>query len=266
MDCTIVSDAGFANRMDVERTVPPLPEEREKARPRGEVLDDVGIFARLREEVREVSLSRRAKHFLPINFSARLALGILMAMMLVMTGCSNKAEEAKLQQDEQELADLRQQNEQLKGKPDDTVELTRLRNDHDELLQLRNQVKQLQDQNKALTAQLQAAQSQRGQAQQQQQQSSQELETLRTQTQQMQQEQAQAHTATCINNLRMIDGAKQTWALEYKKPANATPTVEDLLPYFIGNQMPVCPDGGTYSINALSVPPTCSVPGHVLPK
>ena len=70
----------------------------------------------------------------------------------------------------------------------------------------------------------------------------------------------------CINNLRQIDAAKQQWALENNKTASAVPTAQDLLPYFVDGLFPVCPSGGTYTINAVGVPPACSVPGHVLPQ
>jgi len=67
----------------------------------------------------------------------------------------------------------------------------------------------------------------------------------------------------CINNLRQIDAAKNEWALEKGKTNGDVPTKEDLLPYL--RSWPVCPAGGTYTINAVGVPPTCSIPGHVLP-
>jgi hypothetical protein len=69
---------------------------------------------------------------------------------------------------------------------------------------------------------------------------------------------------TCINNLRLIDDAKQSWAQDNDKPTNAVPTAKDLLPYFKGNAFPTCPDGGTYYINAVDEVPTCSIPGHTL--
>jgi len=72
----------------------------------------------------------------------------------------------------------------------------------------------------------------------------------------------------CINNLRLMDAAKQQWALENRKQATDTPTLDDLKPY-IGHgpagEMPTCPDGGVYTIGAVSEKPTCSIPGHVLP-
>jgi hypothetical protein len=72
----------------------------------------------------------------------------------------------------------------------------------------------------------------------------------------------------CINNLRLIDAAKQQWALENKKLSTDTPTTKDIQP-FMGRgpngEMPVCPGGGAYTIGAVGEKPTCSLPGHVLP-
>ncbi len=70
----------------------------------------------------------------------------------------------------------------------------------------------------------------------------------------------------CIKNLRMIDTAKQTWSLENKKTLEDKPTPEDLEPY-LGKSFNSlrCPAGGTYSINKVGEPPTCTVPSHRLP-
>lgn len=70
----------------------------------------------------------------------------------------------------------------------------------------------------------------------------------------------------CINNLRLIDGAKQQWALEKNQPGDAVPTARDLLPYLKDGVFPTCPAGGTYYINSVEALPTCSVAGHVLPQ
>ena len=67
----------------------------------------------------------------------------------------------------------------------------------------------------------------------------------------------------CINNLRMIDAAKQQWALEKGKQATDVPAMEDLKPYL--GKIPHCPAGGTYTINAIGQPPECSIPNHKLP-
>jgi hypothetical protein len=72
----------------------------------------------------------------------------------------------------------------------------------------------------------------------------------------------------CIDNLRIIDAAKQEWALDNKKTTNDVPTWNDILPMM--RTMPICPDGGTYTIGRVGEPPTCSIgtnaiPAHVLP-
>lgn len=73
-------------------------------------------------------------------------------------------------------------------------------------------------------------------------------------------------TAQCINNLRQLDGAKQTWALEMKKSPNDIPTWQDVMPYLgpPNSPAPTCPSGGTYQLNNLDKIPTCSIPGHQL--
>ncbi len=158
-----------------------------------------------------------------------------------------------------------------------TEELTRLRKESEDLLRLRSEAQRLRDQTKQLTAQLATAQAQGAQAQQAQQQMAEKLanenQALRSQTEKIQQaqaiEQVKVQTDACVNNLRMIDGAKQTWALENKKTANDVPTMEEILPYLgrgTSAPPPVCPGGGTYSINAVGLPPTCNLPGHALAK
>jgi hypothetical protein len=72
----------------------------------------------------------------------------------------------------------------------------------------------------------------------------------------------------CINNLRMIDGAKQQWALENKKTSEAVPTAEDInkyLPNGVSFESLHCAKEGTYTIGKVGEPPTCSIPQHQLP-
>src|SRR5689334_18130356 len=81
---------------------------------------------------------------------------------------------------------------------------------------------------------------------------------------------ATAQKNGCINNLRQIDGAKQQWALENNKSANATVTSTSITPYLgrgTTGQWPTCPGGGTYTVNNLSTAPACSLSaqGHKLP-
>ena len=68
----------------------------------------------------------------------------------------------------------------------------------------------------------------------------------------------------CINHLRQLDAAKQQWALEKNKTDADVPVVQDLLPYLKEGVFPICPAGGTYSINAVGELPGCSLPGHVM--
>jgi general secretion pathway protein G len=69
----------------------------------------------------------------------------------------------------------------------------------------------------------------------------------------------------CINNLRRIEGAKEVWALQNNKGTNSTPTMQDLTPFLKGNVATLrCPAGGTYAINSVGVPPSCTIPSHDL--
>ncbi len=78
---------------------------------------------------------------------------------------------------------------------------------------------------------------------------------------------------SCINNLRQIDGAKQTWALEHYIAATNTPQDSDVQPY-LGRSgtygiLPFCPSDSSssfdtsYTMNNLQVPPACQInPNH----
>jgi len=72
----------------------------------------------------------------------------------------------------------------------------------------------------------------------------------------------------CINNLRQIDAVTQQWALEEKKAAT-TPAIGNevaIYGYLQGNQVPVCPANGSYTLPAAVIgSPTCSIALHVLP-
>jgi prepilin-type N-terminal cleavage/methylation domain-containing protein len=77
-----------------------------------------------------------------------------------------------------------------------------------------------------------------------------------------------SQTNACINNLRQIDGAKQTWALEHNLQPSATPHDSDVQPYLgRGNngQLPFCPTDSTalfdnsYQLNDLQTPPVCQL-------
>jgi competence protein ComGC len=69
----------------------------------------------------------------------------------------------------------------------------------------------------------------------------------------------------CVNNLRMINAAKQQWMLENKKEMTDAPTQSEVTTYLKEGQLPICPAGGTYTLNAVNKDPVCSLPNHRLP-
>ena len=78
-----------------------------------------------------------------------------------------------------------------------------------------------------------------------------------------------ARRGTCINNLRLVDAAKEQYALENNKDSTTTPAAADVTPYLKGGAMPTCPASGAYTIAAIGTKPTCSKSAspdlHVLP-
>jgi chromosome segregation ATPase len=135
----------------------------------------------------------------------------------------------------------------------------------------------LRKQNEALTTKVNALQKNVDRLELESQQTSQHLSTARdalalqqAHLQQLQEDQQRAAAAAsanaCINNLRLIAAAKQQWALDKNKAATDVPTIQDLAGYFQDGNFPVCPDGGTYTINAVGEAPACSIANHVLPQ
>ena len=72
-----------------------------------------------------------------------------------------------------------------------------------------------------------------------------------------------AQKNACIANLRQLEGAKESWALENKKTEGAsTSGSETAIDAFLrGGQSPSCPGGGTYTYGAVGTAPTCSLSG-----
>ena len=196
---------------------------------------------------------------------------------LYATNQKKDQELAALREDSQQLQQLRAEVEEAKTNSAQTAstEDARLHKDKEDLLRLRNEVGQLRKEKQQLNTQLQTAQNQVQGAQAQ-------MEAMRANPAAQAAARysgapnslapasavpispEQANLNACINNLRQIDGAKQQWALEHQKAASALMTQADLLPYFIGNAMPTCPAGGVYSLNPVSVPPICNIPGHTI--
>jgi hypothetical protein len=210
-------------------------------------------------------------------------LGLAVGLGVVYSASQKKdADMAALRQDNQQLEQLRAELDELKKArtQGSSEELTRLRKDNEDLLRLRNEVQQLRTGKQQLATQVQTAQAQAQGAQEQ-------VQALRanpapapvpgqanpaalaamaarlgTTVQTPEQQQA----AVCINNLRLIDGAKQQWALEKQKPAGALLSASDLTTYLKTPALPACPAGGVYTINPVGIAPLCSIPGHAVPK
>src|SRR5437762_4183180 len=64
----------------------------------------------------------------------------------------------------------------------------------------------------------------------------------------------------CIANLKQMDGAKATWALEQKKVNSDLPVDTDLFgsTQYIRDK-PECPGGGSYTLNTVDTRPGCSL-------
>lgn len=80
-----------------------------------------------------------------------------------------------------------------------------------------------------------------------------------------------AQKATCINNLRQIDGAIQSWALENKLGQASPVKFTDISGYL--KSAVVCPSGGTtfadsYTITDVGTKPVCQKDNvnHVIPQ
>ncbi len=79
-----------------------------------------------------------------------------------------------------------------------------------------------------------------------------------------------AQATACINNIRIIQGAKDMWAIESKKGSTDTPTEAELQPY-IGHgatgKLPTCPNDSansfatSYTVNEIDAMVTCNIGG-----
>ena len=64
----------------------------------------------------------------------------------------------------------------------------------------------------------------------------------------------------CMANLKQMDGAKASWALEQKKTNSDTPVDSDLFsPTAYIRDKPSCPGGGTYTLGAVDTRVACSL-------
>jgi len=84
---------------------------------------------------------------------------------------------------------------------------------------------------------------------------------------------ALSRAKSCVNNMRLIDGAVQQWALEKNALSGATPVTAEVTTYLgrsASGNMPKCPEGSAdYTLPTVGGKPTCpNVAGysdHVLP-
>jgi prepilin-type N-terminal cleavage/methylation domain-containing protein len=84
-----------------------------------------------------------------------------------------------------------------------------------------------------------------------------------------------SQTNMCIDNLRMIDAAKQQWALEHGAVSTSTPQTTDIQPYLGrgSGQLPICPIDPqqsfdtSYTMENCQTSPVCQIlpATHVLP-
>ncbi len=197
-------------------------------------------------------------------------LAIAGAGFLFNSNQSKSAELTKLQTAVQELETLRAEVAELKTLQVPPAEVAQLRKDKEDLLRLRNEVGKLRNESQLLAKQAQSAQNALAGAQAETQRAQQQAQVLaQTQAQVL----ASAHNRqqadvlnSCINNLRQLDAAKQQWALENNKTAEAVATAQDIAPYLKDQAIPVCPASGKYTLNSVATVPTCSIAGHALPQ
>ncbi len=71
-------------------------------------------------------------------------------------------------------------------------------------------------------------------------------------------------TTACLSNLRAIEGAKVTWALEYGKDKTDVPNDSDLFgaSLYIREKL-ICPLGGIYTLEGVDKSPVSSIHGDI---
>ena len=75
-----------------------------------------------------------------------------------------------------------------------------------------------------------------------------------------------ARTNACVNNLRLIQAAKDQYSIENNEADTLTPSASDVSPYFratplMSNGLPKEPQSGNYTLGAIDTAPTCDVGG-----
>ena len=76
--------------------------------------------------------------------------------------------------------------------------------------------------------------------------------------------QSQRWKAACLHNLRMIDAAMRSCALEIDANRGDTLPLAKLVPYIKGRALPKCPSGVDYVVPPVGESPTCPYHGNLL--
>ncbi|HLP77490.1 MAG TPA: hypothetical protein VK327_11300 [Candidatus Paceibacterota bacterium] len=165
---------------------------------------------------------------------------------------------------EQLRADLAAAQEKAQV-PEDQVLVSK--KDKEELIRLRGEIGRLRGENQKIASDLALSKSRADAAAAQADAAAKQTEAVKAQvsaalTSRNNYEVQQRNA--CINNLRQIDAAKQQWAVENNKQADAIPTAQEIAVYLPNNTVPSCPASGVYTIGSVSRTPTCSIPGHAL--
>jgi RNA polymerase sigma factor (sigma-70 family) len=160
-----------------------------------------------------------------------------------------RAENLALTAQATDLDTLQQRNAEMLTQSAAAEEVRRLRADQLELARLRAEAEELRDRdtenNQAVHQEFLAVRS--------------ALATAQEQARFAQEEVESAQLNSIINNLRIIDGAKQQWALEKRATGKATPKESDIAPYIPGNVMPTLVVGETYTIGDMLTDPFATV-------
>ena len=67
--------------------------------------------------------------------------------------------------------------------------------------------------------------------------------------------------SVCINNMRLIDAAKEQYSLAMNITNNVNISTDNITEYLRGHMLPTCPNGGNYVIGPYNTNPSCSVHG-----
>jgi prepilin-type N-terminal cleavage/methylation domain-containing protein len=64
---------------------------------------------------------------------------------------------------------------------------------------------------------------------------------------------------TCISNMRLLDSAKEQFAIDQNTPPDGTVAMTNLLEYLKGGEEPICPQGTNVYFTSITVSnvPTC---------